>query len=158
MQFRATNPNSVLLEPVDLFWAMEFPVAIQADLSSSILFQYLQEGNFEKFLRKSRKIYSERYDFAIFCAEKYISYKKITGAGGMNIFITLSENINSKKLLELCYEKGVIFMPGNIFYVSEPEDNTLRIGFANVSLMEIEKGFKVIGECINNYERWKKNE
>jgi len=127
-------------------------------IDQGILFQYLQEGNFEKTLRKSRKIYSERYDFAIFCAEKYITYEKITGAGGMNIFITLSEDINAKQLLEQCYERGVIFMPGNIFYVSDPKENTLRIGFANVTLVDIEKGFKIIGECVENYEGWKKNE
>lgn len=127
-------------------------------IDQGILFEYLKEGNFEKFLKKSRKVYSERYEFAITCAEKYIPYKKITGAGGMNIFITLSENINSKELLEECYKRGVIFMPGHIFYVSDPAQNTLRIGFANVPLEDIEKGFKIIGECINNYERWKENE
>ena len=45
-----------------------------------------------------------------------------------------------------------------MYWTLDPKENTLRIGFANVTLVDIEKGFKIIGECVENYEGWEKNE
>lgn len=53
--------------------------------------------------------------------------------------------------MERCYEKGVIFMPGDIFYVNEKGKDTLRLGFSRLSFEEIEKGIKIIGESINSF-------
>lgn len=122
-------------------------------LDQAILYQYLKEENFEKFIRKSRKVYGDRYNCAVECAKKYIPCKKITGDGGMYIFVELDEKIDAAELLSRCYEKGVIFMPGSIFYIDGRGENTMRLGFAKVSREDIEKGFKIIGETVSEFQR-----
>lgn len=118
-------------------------------LDQAILYEYLKGGNFEKYIKKVRKIYKEKYEFAIKCAKKYIPCDYILGEGGLHIFIKL-KGIDSRQVLQECYERGVVFTPGDIFYVDEKGKDTLRLGISRVTLEEIDKGFKIIGNCIKN--------
>ena len=74
---------------------------------------------------------------------------QILGEGGMHIFIKL-KGINSRQLLEKCCRKNVIFTPGDIFYVDDKGQDTLRLGFSRVSKEDIKKGFSIIGEEVRN--------
>lgn len=121
-------------------------------MDQAILFEYLNGGNFEKYIKRVRKIYKEKYEWAIKCAKKYIPNKKILGEGGLHIFLELSDEIDARDLLSECMKKGVIFMPGDIFYTDGRGKNTLRLGFSRNSIEEIEKGFKIIGNVIKNME------
>lgn len=116
-------------------------------LDQGILYEYLCSGIFKKDIKKIRRIYREKYNFALRCVKKYIKPSFIWGEGGLHIYIGI-DNINSRELLARCYEKGVIFMPGDVFSVDSSCDNTLRLGLSRLSLDEIEKGIKVIGKCV----------
>ncbi|SCG98836.1 MULTISPECIES: MocR-like pyridoxine biosynthesis transcription factor PdxR [unclassified Romboutsia] len=120
-------------------------------LDQGILYDYLHNGGFEKYIKKVRKFYGDKFNFAYECALKHIPHDYILGDGGLHIFVKL-KNIKSRDLLNKCYEKGVIFMPGDIFSINDNGDNTLRLGFSRLSLDDIEKGIKIIGECIKNME------
>ncbi|HYE81118.1 MAG TPA: PLP-dependent aminotransferase family protein [Clostridia bacterium] len=114
----------------------------------ALLYQYLNEGNFERYIKKVRKIYKEKYQLAISCTKESIPCKNISGEGGLHIFIELDRNIDSRIVLEQCYKKGVVFTPGDIFYTDNTGKNTLRIGFSRVENEDIIKGIKIIGEVI----------
>lgn len=119
-------------------------------IDQAILFEYLNGGNFEKYIKRVRKIYKEKYEWAVKCAKKYIPNKKILGEGGLHIFLELSDEIDTRDVLSECMKKGVIFMPGDIFYTDGRGKNTLRLGFSRNSIEEIEKGFKIIGNVVKN--------
>lgn len=116
-------------------------------LDQVLLYQFLKSGDFEMYMRKSRKFYREKYEFSIECSKKYLPHSKVYGEGGLYIFIEL-EGIDSRELLKCAMERGVIFMPGDIFFVNNEGKNTFRLGFSRLSLPDIEKGFKLIGKCI----------
>ncbi|MCY6355254.1 MocR-like pyridoxine biosynthesis transcription factor PdxR [Clostridium sp. ZS2-4] len=116
-------------------------------LDQALLYEYLKSGSFEKYLKKVRNFYKEKYNLAMELAEKYIPYEAILGDGGLHIFIKL-RGINSREVLKKCYKKGVLFTPGDIFYTDNSGENTLRLGFSRVSEEDMEKGFRIIGECI----------
>ncbi|MDD3223125.1 MAG: PLP-dependent aminotransferase family protein [Clostridium sp.] len=121
-------------------------------LDQAILYEYLKEGNLEKYIKTIRKEYKNKYNYALECAKKYIPYSSIYGEGGLNIFIKL-KGVNSRKLLKECVNKNVIFMPGDIFYIDGEGENTLRLGISRTSLGEIKKGFKIIGETIKSLQK-----
>ena len=121
-------------------------------LDQGILYEYLSEGYFDKNIKKVKKIYKEKYKFALKCIKKYINPKILWGEGGLHIYVGL-DNINSRKLLERCYKKKVIFMPGDIFSIDNSSDNAFRLGLSRVNLEEIEKGIKIIGETITEMRR-----
>ena len=116
-------------------------------LDQAVLCDYLENGNFEKYIKKVRRVYKEKYEFAVKCAKKYIPHKKILGSGGLHIFVEL-ESIESRVVLEKCCCRGVIFTPGDIFYTDSQGKCTFRLGFSRVSILDIEKGFKIIGDVV----------
>lgn len=116
-------------------------------LDQAILFDYLNNDSFEKYIKKIRKVYGDKFNLAYECAKENIPHEYILGDGGLHLFIKL-KNINSRKLLKKCYEKKVIFMPGDLFFVDGNGNNTLRLGFSRLTHEEIEKGIKIIGETI----------
>lgn len=118
-------------------------------LDQGILYEYLRSGAFEKQIKKVRKSYKERYEFVLKCINKYVNPKFIWGEGGLHIYIGI-EGITGRELLNRCYKKGVIFTPGDVFSMDNAGDYTLRLGLSRLSLKEIEKGIKIIGEELKN--------
>lgn len=114
-------------------------------LDQGILYEYLRSGSFERQIKKVRKVYKEKYEFAIECIDKYISPTFIWGEGGLHIYIGI-EGVDSRQLLERCYNRGVIFTPGDIFAVDNSCKNTLRLGLSRLPLNDIKEGIKIIGE------------
>ena len=114
-------------------------------LDQGILYEYLRSGSFERQIKKVRKVYKEKYELAVECINKYINPTFIWGEGGLHIYIGI-EGVDSRKLLDECYKKGVIFTPGDIFSVDYSCKNTLRLGLSRLSLNEIKEGIKIIGE------------
>lgn len=122
-------------------------------LDQAVLYQYLIEGNFEKYLKKARKEYKEKYKFAVCCAEKYIPYERIYAEAGLHIFMKLGNGISARKVLEKCCENNVIFTPGDIFYVDADGDDTLRLGISRNSMKEVEEGFRIIGSAVKHFKK-----
>lgn len=116
-------------------------------LDQGILYEYLNEGYFDKNIKKVKKVYREKYNFAIKCIKKYINPEILWGEGGLHIYVGLKD-INSRELLKRCYEKKVIFMPGDLFSVDSYSDNTFRLGLPRLTLEQIEKGIIIIGETV----------
>ncbi|MOA61122.1 hypothetical protein D3C78_1861820 [compost metagenome] len=62
--------------------------------------------------------------------------------------------MNTRKLLEACTERDVIFTPGERFFIHEGEGtNTLRLGFSRVSDENIEHGIQIIGQQARSFLR-----
>jgi DNA-binding transcriptional MocR family regulator len=116
-------------------------------LDQAVLFEYLQSGNFEKYLKKVRKVYKERHELATLLVKKYIPCKKVWGEGGLHIFIEL-DRLSAREVLARCYQKQVLFMPGDIFFTDSGGVNTFRLGISRVKPEEIEAGIKIIGEVV----------
>ena len=53
--------------------------------------------------------------------------------GGMFLWLTLAEHVNSTELLKLAISKGVAFVPGEVFYASQPQKNTMRLNFTHTA-------------------------
>jgi DNA-binding transcriptional MocR family regulator len=117
-------------------------------LDQALLFEYLQSGQFEKYLKKARRVYKERHETAIQLAQKYIPCQKVWGQGGLHIFIELNSGLNAREILNICYQKGVLFLPGDIFYSDGSGASTFRLGISRVKPEDMEQGFKIIGETI----------
>ncbi|MGL5327911.1 MAG: PLP-dependent aminotransferase family protein [Peptostreptococcaceae bacterium] len=120
-------------------------------LDQGILYDYLYNGSFEKYVKKIRKFYGDKFNFAYNCVKKYIPHEYVIGDGGLHLFLKL-KYINSRELLKRCHEKGVIFMPGDIFYINDDGHQTLRLGFSRLSFEDIETGIKVIGDTVKEME------
>lgn len=120
-------------------------------LDQAVLYEYLRSGQFEKYLKKARKVYKERHEAAIKLVKKYIPCQKVWGEGGLHVFIEL-DRINAREVLARCYKERVLFMPGDIFFTDSGGTNTFRLGISRVKPKEMEQGIKIIGEVIREME------
>ena len=116
-------------------------------LDQAVLYEYLKSGQFEKYLKKARKVYKERHQTAIRLVKEYIPCKKVWGEGGLHIFVEL-DRLNAREVLARCYQRKVLFMPGDIFFTDALGANTFRLGISRVKPPEIEEGVKIIGEVV----------
>lgn len=140
-------------------------------LDQGILYDFMISGAFEKYIKKVRKVYKEKYKFTKNVIEKYIPSAEIWGEGGLHMFLKIN-GIDTRELLKRCYGRGVLFMPGDLFYIdnevyleenivntkegliigeeSKQKRDTLRLGFTRLSKEDIERGIKVIGEEVED--------
>jgi DNA-binding transcriptional MocR family regulator len=124
-------------------------------LDQALLYEYLKNGSFEKYLRRARKVYRARHEAAIRLATALIPHRRIWGEGGLHIFVELAPKLNARQILAACYRRGVLFMPGDLFYTDGGGANTFRLGIGRVSEAEMATGFKIIGEVISEFEEEK---
>jgi 2-aminoadipate transaminase len=69
--------------------------------------------------------------------------------GGMFVWVTLPEGIDTSLLLQQAIEEKVAFVPGQPFYASHPSPrNTLRLSFVTVPEEKIRSGMATLGRLI----------
>ncbi len=136
------------------------------DISSSGLIQrafdlYLEKNIWGKHLQYMKKIYNNRYQKMIQELSKLeeLGVRYHAPNGGLNIWLTLPDDISSTKLYQACAQKDVMFIPGKIFYVGNTgeDENNIRISYAAVYPEQIEKGIEVMYDCMKRLKD-KKNE
>ncbi|NLM44093.1 MAG: aminotransferase class I/II-fold pyridoxal phosphate-dependent enzyme, partial [Clostridiales bacterium] len=116
-------------------------------LDQAVLYEFFREGYFEKYIRRARKLYKQKYELAVDAVQKHIPGAHLHGDGGLHVFIKYN-NINARDLLDECLKEKVIFTPGDIFYVNNEGKDTFRLGFSRVKVEDIELGIKIIGSKI----------
>ncbi len=134
------------------------------DISSSGLIQrafdlYLEKNIWGKHLQYMKDIYHKRYQKMIQeltkLEELQVSYHAPNG--GLNIWLTLPNEISSMKLYQACARKDVMFIPGKIFYVGNTgeDENNIRISYAAVYPEQIERGIEVMYDCMKKLKNKK---
>lgn len=68
--------------------------------------------------------------------------------GGMFMWVNMPKHINTTTLLQTAVNKGVAFVPGAPFYVSNSQENTLRLNFTNANPERIKIGMKRLVEVM----------
>lgn len=111
----------------------------------SVLYQYLHNGNLEKYLKKARSEYKRKYEWTKLCCETHLPYKRLSGDGGLHLFVEFDEDFDTTALLSACSGQGVIFTPGDMFYTNGGGRHTMRLGFSRVTYEDIERGLEIIG-------------
>ncbi|CAM4024260.1 aminotransferase-like domain-containing protein [Saccharibacillus endophyticus] len=120
-------------------------------LDQALLFQYLHNGNFERYLKRARTEYKRKYESAVRGCAAHIPMKSMSGEGGLHVFVELDERLDARVILEDCRKLGVVFTPGDIFFTDGGGQHTLRIGFSRVPEERIEEGLRIIGTVVKEH-------
>ena len=127
-----------------------------ADLHTNIfgqymLAEYVKSYDYDAHIEKIKALYKQNSEAMQEAMAKYFP-KEVTYTkpdGGMFLWINLPEKVKAMKLAPKAIEKGVIFVPGDAFYVSTPDGaNTARLNYTNASLEKIDEGIKKLAEAI----------
>jgi len=132
-------------------------------LSQRIAHEYIIQGYIDPQIEKIKKIYGRKLDIMLRCLEEYApsETKWVKPQGGMFLWVTLPETIDSGDLLTKALKKRVAFVTGKAFY-ADPRDgkNALRLNFTHPSDEMIAEGLKRLGSVMNQelVSRWDKSE
>ncbi|PWU68002.1 PLP-dependent aminotransferase family protein [Gracilibacillus dipsosauri] len=113
-------------------------------ISQHALVHLLEDFDLDAHIQLIRETYYER----MIVMKELLDSVKIEGLsyiepkGGMFFWVTLPEYINTTKLLNEAVKAGVAYVPGAPFYVSNPEQNTMRLNFTNSKPELIQTGME----------------
>lgn len=124
-----------------------------------VVYQYLTDNDVDGHIQKIRRLYKSQRDQMVRSIKEYLpsGIKHTEPEGGMFLWVTLPENMNSFELFELALKEKVAFVPGEAFYTEKPELNTMRLNFSNCSEDEIVEGMQRLGRAIKKYMEMKNN-
>ena len=66
--------------------------------------------------------------------------------GGMFLWVTLPEGINTTTLLAKAVERKVAYVPGSPFFALGGGENTLRLSYSSAGPEQIQRGIRALGE------------
>lgn len=157
---------SKLLAPgLRVAWVVAAPEVIRkltqakqgADLQSSsltqmLVYQVARKGFLDRHIQSLRVMYRERRDVMLGALERYFppEVRWTYPQGGLFLWVTLPEEIDSAELLKDALEHNVAFVPGASFYANGGGANTMRLNFSNTNPEKIEQGIRRLGEVIKN--------
>ena len=115
---------------------------------------FLTEMDFEPHIEKCRNYYREKLNVFLQTMEKYfppemgVSWTK--PEGGLFLWVTLPEHIDTYELFYEAMKFKVAFVPGNTFYGENPAKNHMRINFSFASKEQLAEAVKRLSECIKS--------
>jgi 2-aminoadipate transaminase len=127
-----------------------------ADLCSSSMTQhfvaaYFDAGPWDKYLRSLIEIYQRRRDVMLDAlAEHFPRESEWTHPhGGLFIWATLPDYIDTTDLLARALQENVAFVPGRAAFVDGRGGSSMRLNFSGVNEDEIREGIRRIGAVVS---------
>jgi 2-aminoadipate transaminase len=155
--------SKILSPGIRLGWVVAPPPVLDkivlgkgaADLCTSTLTQffvrqYFAEGGWRAYVEELAGLYKGRRDTMLAAlAEHFPAEATWTKPdGGLFIWVTLPEYIDTEDLLAKALRHDVAFVPGKAAYVDARGGNAMRLNFSGVTDAEIREGILRIGRVI----------
>ena len=147
--------SKVLSPGIRLGWLIAAPELLEkyasakeaTDLQASTLAQmvadaYLEDNDLDADIRRVSALYKKRRDLMLSCLGEGLP----AGAscthpqGGLFLWVTLPERIDTTALLPAVTERGVAYLPGASFFAGQDVHCCLRMNFSNAAEGQIVRG------------------
>jgi 2-aminoadipate transaminase len=128
-----------------------------SDLCSSSLSQlfvaaYFAEGRWEAYIESLRDLYRRRRDTMLDALAEHLPREAswTRPQGGLFIWATLPDYIDTTDLLALGLSRNVAFVPGRAAYLDGRGGSSMRLNFSGVDEEAIRLGVRRIGEVVRD--------
>ena len=113
---------------------------------------FLTEMDYDAHMEKCKTYYSEKLDVFLQAMENHFpnewGVKWTKPEGGLFLWVSLPEKIDTMKLFYEAIKYKVAFVPGEVFYGENPSTNHMRINFSFASKEQIAEAVKRLAECV----------
>jgi 2-aminoadipate transaminase len=155
--------SKILSPGIRLGWAVAPPPVMEkvvlgkqaADLCTSTLTQYFVReyfaaGRWREYVESVSNIYTDRRDAMLEALRKHFPPQATWTEpdGGLFVWATLPEYIDTSDLLAKALREDVAFVPGQAAYVDGRGRSSMRLNFSAGSEDEIREGIRRIGKVI----------
>jgi DNA-binding transcriptional MocR family regulator len=122
------------------------------------LLRFLQSKAAARHLRATRFLYKRRRD-ALHAALLRVlpeGSRAVLPRGGLNIWVELPAQWSAMELFGYAAQEGVVFLPGQPFYPTDPAINTLRLSFGKLPEQHAGEAMERLGRAIRAYSSSRK--
>ncbi|MDQ2820900.1 MAG: PLP-dependent aminotransferase family protein [Pseudomonadota bacterium] len=121
-----------------------------AQLTQMVVYDVIKDGFLDEHIPTIRTLYGNQCQAMLDAMDEHFpkSVSWTRPEGGMFIWVTLPDSIDTMKLLDQAIAAKVAFVPGAPFYANAPATNTLRLSFVTVSPERIREGIAILGKLI----------
>lgn len=123
-------------------------------ISNTLISQYaaaklFEQGVVESQIVKMTKVYRKKRDVMLetMAASFPPEVKWNTPEGGLFLWVTLPEHVNATEILTESVQRGVAYIPGSNFFVTETYNN-MRLNYSHPSIEDIVEGIQILGEFL----------
>jgi GntR family transcriptional regulator / MocR family aminotransferase len=146
-------PPTLVLQYSRKFAAYNQPVS---PIIQGAVALFMQSGEFERHIRRMRKIYQRKHQALLRSVEQYMGNRvKIVGEkSGLHILLKL-KGITALELIENGLQKGVkVYSPAMFWLHPSPESNAyIMLGFGGLSIEEIENGVRLLASSLKEINK-----
>lgn len=120
--------------------------------NQAITHSMLVNGALEKGLETTIALYSNRKDLMLKCLKS--EFADIPGVtwtkpeGGLFLWLTLPEGMNTEELFEQAVDEQVAYVPGSAFYPANDNFRSMRLNFSYAEEEQIEEGVKRLAKVV----------
>lgn len=124
-----------------------------ATFNQMIAYELMREGFLEKHVPVIRALYRERRDAMLAALAEYFpdTIHWTHPEGGLFLWVTVPEGIDTAQLLGDALEYRIAFVPGAAFHANGGGANTMRLSFSNVNQEQIEEGIRRLGKLLHKH-------
>jgi 2-aminoadipate transaminase len=160
--------SKILSPGIRLGWAVAPPPVMEkivlgkqaSDLCTSTLTQYFvreyfAEGRWRSYVDSLVDIYRRRRDAMLEALERHFPPQAswTRPQGGLFVWATLPEYIDTEDLLAKALRENVAFVPGQAAYVDGRGANSMRLNFSGFEEADIREGVRRIGKVVTEQMR-----
>lgn len=118
-------------------------------MDQRVLNEFIEQGYFERYLNRMRKVYRDKHDKLILLLRPFEKRFTITGEwAGLHLLLTAKDGVSEKELIEHAAQAGVRVFGMSENLVEESDQHTKKatvlLGYAGLSDEEMEKGVELL--------------
>lgn len=115
-------------------------------------YELIKDGFLEQHVRRIREVYGNRRNVMLEALSEHFpaGTKWTRPQGGLFLWVTLPEEIDTLELMPKALEYKVAYVPGSAFYAQDALNNTFRLNFSNAQPAQIEEGIRRLGRLLED--------
>jgi 2-aminoadipate transaminase len=124
-----------------------------SSFSQHVAHEYLDSGEMDDQIEVINGVYDRKRGVMLDTLEAEMppEVEWTQPEGGMFVWMTYPEGVDTKEMLVDASDNGVAYVPGFAFYPNEPRHNTLRLNFTLASDEEIRTGVERLAETTREW-------
>ena len=121
-------------------------------LNQYIAAEFMGSGALDRNLAKSIAYYRDKRDYMLSLLERNMpsGVSWTHPEGGLFLFLTLPEGIDTVQLYERALAAGVAYVAGSFFYIDGSRRNTMRLNFSFLDKSRMEEGVRLLASVIRD--------
>lgn len=121
-------------------------------LTQMMAYEFVTNYSIDEHIAKISKVYGEKCKLMMKLMDEYFPkcVKHTVPEGGLFLFCTMPDGVDSKELLNKAIEKNVAFVPGVTTMIDSGKTySSFRLNYSMASVEQIEKGIKILADVLN---------